>query len=86
MDAFGVEPVDRLVEQQDLRVAEQGGGDAEPLRHAEGEPAGALPRDLAEPDHVEDLVDAADRDPVGPGEPAQVGVRGNGSGAPTWRR
>ena len=36
-DALGVEPVDRLVEQQHRRVAEQGGGDAEPLAHAERE-------------------------------------------------
>jgi hypothetical protein len=36
-DAFGVEPVDRLVEQQDLRVTEHGHGHAEPLAHAERE-------------------------------------------------
>jgi hypothetical protein len=34
-DAFGVEPVDGLVGQQDLRVPEH--GHAEPLAHAEGE-------------------------------------------------
>jgi hypothetical protein len=31
VDALGVEAVDRLVEEQHLRVAQQGGGDAQPL-------------------------------------------------------
>jgi hypothetical protein len=40
-DALDVEAVDRLVQDHGGRVAEQRGGDAEPLRHAEGElPAG----------------------------------------------
>jgi hypothetical protein len=41
-DAVGVESVRRLVEQQDLRVSEQGACQGEALAHAEGEPAGAL--------------------------------------------
>ena len=41
-DAVGVEAVGRLVEQQDLRVAEQRAGQGQTLPHAEGEPAGAL--------------------------------------------
>ena len=44
-DALGVEPVDRLVEDEDRRVAEQRGGDAEPLAHAEREAARALAGD-----------------------------------------
>ena len=36
-DPLGVEAVDRLVEHQDRRVAEQRRGDAQPLLHAEGE-------------------------------------------------
>ena len=43
-DALGVEAVDRLVEQQHRRVAEQRGGDAEPLAHAQRERAGLLAR------------------------------------------
>ena len=39
-DALGVEPVDRLVEHQHRRVAEQRRGDAQPLPHAEREAAG----------------------------------------------
>ena len=39
-DALRVEAVDRLVEQQHRRVAEQRAGDAEPLPHAEREAAG----------------------------------------------
>jgi len=34
-DALGVEPVDRFVHHQDLRVTEQRCGDAEPLPHPE---------------------------------------------------
>ena len=39
---FGVEPVDRLVEQQHPGVAEQRAGDAEALAHPERELAGSL--------------------------------------------
>ena len=34
-DALGVQAVDGLVEQQRRRIAEQGGGDAEALEHAQ---------------------------------------------------
>ena len=72
-DALRVQAVDRLVEHDDRRVAEQRGGDAEPLAHAEGEagrPAGRPPRP-ARPAR-------APRRPARPGmrvadrEPAQV--------------
>ena len=42
VDPLGVEPVDRLVEHQRRRVAEQRRRDPEPLAHAERELAGAL--------------------------------------------
>ena len=58
-DAVGVEAVGRLVEQQDLRVAEQGAGEGEALPHAEGEPAGALVGGRLEPDLGQHLVDPA---------------------------
>ena len=47
--ALGVEPVDRLVEDEGRGVAEQGGRDAEALPHAEREPADALAGDGLEP-------------------------------------
>ena len=72
LDAFGVETVDRLVEQQRCRVAEQRGGDAEPLAHPEREPAGAAVGDVGEADEVEDLVDPPTVDVVRIGQPAQV--------------
>ena len=56
VDALRVEAVDRLVEQQRLRVAEQRGRDAEPLAHAERELAGALARDLVQADQVDQLA------------------------------
>ena len=75
-DALGVEPVDRLVEHQHRRVAEQRGGDAEPLAHAEREALRALaaPPSLR-PTSVEHLVDPAGRDAVGLREAQQVVVR-----------
>ena len=73
-DPLGVEPVDRLVEQQHLGVAEQGGGDAEPLAHAEREPAGPLAGHAGEPDQLEHLVDPAPADAVGLGQAQQVVV------------
>jgi len=36
-DPLRVQAVDRLVEDEDGRVAEQRGGDAQPLGHAQGE-------------------------------------------------
>ena len=54
--ALGVEPVDRLVEDQRRRVAEQGGGDAEPLAHAEREAADALAGDGLEAGELDDLA------------------------------
>ena len=48
-DALRIQPVDRLVEHQDLRVPEQRRGDAEPLAHAEGEALGPLPATSASP-------------------------------------
>ena len=71
-DALRVEAVDRLVEQQDLRVAEQRAGQAEPLLHPEGELARRLTGDRAEADQVEDLVDPLAGDLVRCGHPAQV--------------
>jgi hypothetical protein len=72
LDAFGVEPVHRLVQQQRGGVAEQGGGDAESLPHPEGEPTGAAVGDVGEPDELEDVVDPAAVDAVGGGQPEQV--------------
>ena len=58
-DAGRVEPVGRLVEDQHLGLADQRGGDAEPLAHAErvvADPATGLV--LGEADPVEHLLDA----------------------------
>ena len=57
--AGGVEAVGRLVEHEHRGVAEQGGGEREPLAHAEGEAADASAGGLGQPDQVEHLVDAA---------------------------
>ena len=61
-DALGVQAVDRLVEDDDRRVAEQRDGDAQPLAHAEGELADALAGDRLQPDEAEHLVDPGGRD------------------------
>ena len=59
--AVRVEAVDRLVEHQHLRVAQQRAGDAEPLAHAERVGAGAAPGGPGQPDAFEHLVDPAAR-------------------------
>ena len=76
VDAFRVEPVDRLVEHHRLRIAEQRRCDAEPLAHAERELAGALLRNLVQADEIDQLVDAAARDAVRLREREQMVVRG----------
>ena len=58
VDALGIQAVDRLVEDQDLGIAQQRGGDPQPLAHAEGELAGPLAGDLVEADERDQLVDA----------------------------
>ena len=75
VDALGVEAVDGLVEHDGLRVAEQRLGDAEPLAHAERELPAALARHLVQADEVDELRDAALRDPVGLGEREEMVVR-----------
>jgi hypothetical protein len=68
----GSRPFDRLVEHQHRRIAQQCGGDAEPLGHAEGEPAGPPARGAGQPDQVQDLIDAAAADPVAQGQAQQM--------------
>jgi hypothetical protein len=76
VDPLRVEAVDRLVEDQGARVAQERGRDPEPLAHAEREGAGALACDLVQADEVDQLVDAALRDPVRLREREQVVVGG----------
>ena len=90
--AFGVEAVDRLVEQQHLRVAQQRAGDAEPLAHAQRERAARRRGDLGEPDGVRAPRPRGTRDAVAAGHRQQVvaggaaGVdRSASSSAPTSR-
>jgi hypothetical protein len=65
LNAFGVEPVHWLVKQERGRVAEECGGDAEPLAHAEREPAGAAMGDIREADELEYVVDSPAVEAVG---------------------
>ena len=68
-DALGVEPVDGLVEEEHSGVAEEGGGDAEPLGHAQGELARpACQRHRAQPHELEQVVDTPAGDAVGLGQ------------------
>jgi len=64
-DALGVQAVHRLVEDQRAGVAEQRGGDAESLAHAEREPARSLAGHLRQPDDPQHVVDARGGDAVG---------------------
>lgn len=66
-----VEAVGRLVEHQQPRLGEQGGGQPEPLTHAQGETAGPVVGDIGEPDLVERVVD-----PRCPRVAAESGQRG----------
>lgn len=70
--SFGVQTVQRLVEQEHRRVAEEGTGDAEALLHPQREPSDAAPRRFGRPDVLEDLVHAGERDAVAAGQGRQV--------------
>ena len=63
-DALRVEAVERLVEHQDLGVAEQRRRQPEPLAHAQRVRADAPARRVLEPDQVQHLVDAAAGSPA----------------------
>ncbi len=55
-DAFGIEAVGRLVEDQQLGLAEQGGREAEPLPHSQGVALHSPLRRLLELDAAQRLV------------------------------
>ena len=57
LDANGVEAVRRLVQDEQMRVREQGECDSQPLLHAHGETARALAAHVAEPRFGKYLVD-----------------------------
>ena len=71
-----VQAVDRLVEHERRWVAQQRGGDAEPLAHAEREAAHPPARDAGQPDPVEAVLHPAPVQAVAGREPVQVPVRG----------
>ena len=81
-DAFGVEAVDRLIEDEVLRVAEEGGGESESLLHAERVAADLLLRGVGEADDLEAFLDAGVRDAGAPGEDAEVGAAATGRSEP----
>ena len=79
VDAFGVEAVGRLVQDEDVGIAEERGGEPEPLPHAEREAADTPTGGALQPDLGEDLVDAVVGETGGGGEDAQV-VAGSAAG------
>ena len=74
VDALRVQAVDRFVEHQHLRVAEQRGGDAETLAHAEGESLRSLTRHLRQADKLKHLTNPPPGQAVGLGQAEQVAV------------
>ncbi len=61
-DASRVEAVGRLVEQEQLRIGQQGRGDAQPLLHAQRVTAGLVPTPLGQAHQAQHLVHARGRD------------------------
>ena len=56
---FGIEPGGRFVDDEQLRIVEQGLGDADTLLHSPGEPAQRALADVGEVNQVEQFVNAA---------------------------
>src|SRR5271165_4500538 len=71
-DALRVQPVQRLVEDQGARVAEERAGEAEPLAHAERVAADPPPGGVGEADDAEDFSYPAGRNPRRRGDDPQV--------------
>ena len=76
---FGVQAVDRFVQDHGLRVAQQRRCHPQALAHAEGEPADPFAGDLPQADDVDHLVHPAGLDAVGLGQGEQV-VAGRSAG------
>jgi hypothetical protein len=73
-DALGVEAVERLVEDDRGRVAEQGGGDAQALAHAEREATGPPAPHLAQAHQLDHRIHPG----AGRGQPRGGGHAGQG--------
>ena len=71
-DALGIEAVRGLVEDEHPRVAEQRGGQGQPLLHAQRPAADRAARGVGQPDQAQHLVDAAVRHPERGGGHPQV--------------
>src|SRR5918994_428830 len=71
-DPVGVQPVDGLVEQHDAGVAEQRGGDPQPLAHPQRVRSGPPSGDLVQADQAEDLLHPGPGDPVAHRQGEQV--------------
>ena len=71
-DALRVQAVGGLVQDQHGRVAEQRGGQAEPLPHAQGVAAGPLPGRMLQADRGQQLAGPFPGDPGGCGQHPQV--------------
>ena len=76
LDGLRIEAVGGLIEHERTWLREDSPGEAEPLRHPQGECLGTLVGDIGEAHHGEHLIDARLRNPgLGP-EHAQVVTRG----------
>ena len=73
---LGVEAVHRFVEDEDARVADEGGGDAEPLAHAQRVATDPPIGRGIETDEGEQLLGSRRADPVRAAQPAQVSCAG----------
>jgi hypothetical protein len=71
-DTVRIQPVDRLVEKENLRVAGQGGGHAGALGHPERKRPGPVAADGGEPGHLQHLAGPGSRDVVRLGQHLQV--------------
>ena len=73
-DALGVQAVDGLVEQEGLRVSQEGRCHAQALAHSQGEALDALLGHVRQSGDLQDLVHPLDRDAVGDGQLPEVGA------------
>ena len=72
LDALGIQAVDGLVEQKHAGVAQESGGDAQALAHAQGEALDTLLGHRGQAGDLQDLVDSLGGDAVGGGQLTQV--------------
>ena len=72
-DAFGIQAVGRLIQNNNAWIAEEGRGDPQPLTHPQRVRSHALPGGVRKSDELQDSTDPRMRNAIGLSQPGEMG-------------